>query len=488
MDQTQQKTVDKYTGFYTISYPSDWKKSLSRGYSFKEWNTESNGTGTAYKASSYVTNGFSKNTNLYAQYEPATYSITIDNNGGSGGLADPNSYTFNSSQAQQSILARPTAPENKTFDRWVITTQSDTNSSISGNTLTIPADAIHDITVFAQWKDIEQQEEQEEQKEIVGRFVIGTLSTDGNLMYTDDFGESWITSTHPTVNSASRSIICCSTDKHIYNLKLSKQKYHQQSIDSGKIYTDIQTNNDNYANAVSGCYNQPFYMNSSDEVFKIGYPTKYTFGTTEVARRLLASDGTYVITATYCQNDTKTVKIHYNNTTTNEKGSSVLGYDESSYGNQYFVKYVNNKFIVSWKKGYMLTSNSATTWDSTPYNTKLERELEDICYDGKFYICCTMDDDKQVKIYYSKDLKTYSQINYGSVLYKSHKNTNSNFVSAASDENGHTIVAIPDENDNYTHIIRISSYNQSYPTVKDSKTLSSAGFVNCVKWSTHSLG
>ncbi|MFT5473150.1 MAG: hypothetical protein ACI856_001477, partial [Kiritimatiellia bacterium] len=53
------------------------------GYSFSGWNTATNGAGTAYVAAgTYTTNVAAT---LYAQWTPATYSITYDDNGSTGG-------------------------------------------------------------------------------------------------------------------------------------------------------------------------------------------------------------------------------------------------------------------------------------------------------------------------------------------------------------------------------------------------------------------
>lgn len=55
------------------------------GYSFKEWNTNSRGSGTKYNVGQNVT--MNADLTLYAVWQPNTYTITLDADGGTGGSA-----------------------------------------------------------------------------------------------------------------------------------------------------------------------------------------------------------------------------------------------------------------------------------------------------------------------------------------------------------------------------------------------------------------
>ena len=55
------------------------------GYSFSGWNTKTDGSGTAYGDGASISP--SSNVTLYAQWQPNTYSLSFDSNGGSGSMA-----------------------------------------------------------------------------------------------------------------------------------------------------------------------------------------------------------------------------------------------------------------------------------------------------------------------------------------------------------------------------------------------------------------
>src|SRR5690606_31001026 len=73
------------------------------------------------------------------------YAITINQAGGTGGTANK-TYSISSS-AQTVNLGAPTRSGHR-FDGW---TKTAGPGSVSGNTLTIPANSVGDITVVAQW-------------------------------------------------------------------------------------------------------------------------------------------------------------------------------------------------------------------------------------------------------------------------------------------------------------------------------------------------
>lgn len=66
-------------------------KPTRTGYTFKGWNANSGGTGTAYNAGQAVV--LSGNLNLYAQWTPFTYKITYKGNGSTDGMEKTHTFT-----------------------------------------------------------------------------------------------------------------------------------------------------------------------------------------------------------------------------------------------------------------------------------------------------------------------------------------------------------------------------------------------------------
>ncbi|MBQ7718184.1 MAG: InlB B-repeat-containing protein [Clostridia bacterium] len=114
-------------------------KPTRTGYSFKNWNTNSSGTGTSYASgASYTANSAAT---LYAQWTPKTYTVTFDANGGSTPTARK-SVTYNSTYG---TLPSPTRT-GYTFKGW-FTAKSGGTQITSSTTVTI-TDA---QTLYAQW-------------------------------------------------------------------------------------------------------------------------------------------------------------------------------------------------------------------------------------------------------------------------------------------------------------------------------------------------
>lgn len=84
----------------------------------------------------------------YQQYTANANVITIDPNGGTGGSASPAFYSI-SPNAQTITLTPPTRPGYSAgFNPWTVTSGT---ASVSGNTLTIPANTYEPITVKMNW-------------------------------------------------------------------------------------------------------------------------------------------------------------------------------------------------------------------------------------------------------------------------------------------------------------------------------------------------
>ena len=110
------------------------------GYTFKEWNTNVDGTGTSYaNGASYTA---TSDTVLYAQWTPITYTISYELNGGTVSGTNPTSYTVESSAI---TLINPTK-EGYTFAGW-----TGTGLSSATKTVTIPTGSTGNRTYTANW-------------------------------------------------------------------------------------------------------------------------------------------------------------------------------------------------------------------------------------------------------------------------------------------------------------------------------------------------
>lgn len=111
-----------------------------RGYQFNGWNTSSNGSGTQYSAGQAA--AFYGTTNLYAQWTPLSYTLTVNPNGGA----------WNNSSAAQSFTLKfrqtksiPNPVKTGYSHTWNI---SGTKTTLSGTTLTM---GYTNSTLTASW-------------------------------------------------------------------------------------------------------------------------------------------------------------------------------------------------------------------------------------------------------------------------------------------------------------------------------------------------
>ncbi|MBV9492601.1 MAG: IPTL-CTERM sorting domain-containing protein [Acidobacteria bacterium] len=123
--------------------------SLTRtGYTFTGWNTAANGSGTAF-APGDMFNMPAANVALYAQWTIASYTVTYDGNGNTGGSApvDPgNPHTYNSTVT---VLGPGNLTRTGyTFAGWNTAANGSGTSYVAGNTFPMPA---NNVTLYAQW-------------------------------------------------------------------------------------------------------------------------------------------------------------------------------------------------------------------------------------------------------------------------------------------------------------------------------------------------
>jgi uncharacterized repeat protein (TIGR02543 family) len=109
------------------------------GYTFTGWNTASDGTGTGYTNSQSYS--FTANVDLFAQWQPLTYAIAYDSQGGTG--VSDGSYATGSTV---NLAAAPTR-EGYTFNGWFTSASGGTPL---GSSYSPPATG--NITLYAQWE------------------------------------------------------------------------------------------------------------------------------------------------------------------------------------------------------------------------------------------------------------------------------------------------------------------------------------------------
>ena len=124
--------------YNTVDLTLSSTKPTRTGYTFVNWNTKSDGSGTSYQAGAKYT--ANESTTLYAIWQANTYSIAYNLNGGTNGSNAPTSGMYGSTIT----ISNPTRV-GYTFTGWTV---SGTGASISGNNLTIGAG---NITLTANW-------------------------------------------------------------------------------------------------------------------------------------------------------------------------------------------------------------------------------------------------------------------------------------------------------------------------------------------------
>ena len=111
------------------------------GYTFTGWNTKADGSGTAYGDGASISP--SSNITLYAQWQPNTYSLSFDSNGGSGSMA---SQIVTEGQAT-TLKSNTFTKTGHTFTAW------NTKADGTGTAYNDGADVtLHgNTTLYAQW-------------------------------------------------------------------------------------------------------------------------------------------------------------------------------------------------------------------------------------------------------------------------------------------------------------------------------------------------
>ena len=120
------------------------------GYTLTNWNTASDGTGTSYSLGQTIS--VSANIPLYAIWTEITYTVTYEDNGGTGGpYVDTITYTQAQSYTILSYAACGiTKPTDMNFVEWNTNALGNGTTYLAGNNYTITGN----LTIWAIWETV----------------------------------------------------------------------------------------------------------------------------------------------------------------------------------------------------------------------------------------------------------------------------------------------------------------------------------------------
>ena len=126
-------------------------QSASAGYTFKEWNTKSDGTGTTLSTNATYTHTVATTNTVYAIYTPNKYTVKFNANGGTGSMADQ-AFIYGTSQ---NLTANAFTNIGYSFNGW------NTNAAGNGTKHADQASVINltttnngTVNLYAQWAEI----------------------------------------------------------------------------------------------------------------------------------------------------------------------------------------------------------------------------------------------------------------------------------------------------------------------------------------------
>ena len=139
-----------YTDGSTVTVLGNTGSLVKTNYSFANWNTAANGSGTSYSAGNTFTIG--ANTVLYAQWTPITYTVTYNGNGSTGGTAPVDGSSPYLSGSTVTVLGNTGSlvKTNYSFANWNTAANGSGTSYAPSATFTIAANTV----LYAQWTPI----------------------------------------------------------------------------------------------------------------------------------------------------------------------------------------------------------------------------------------------------------------------------------------------------------------------------------------------
>lgn len=143
--QRRQQPPGSQTKTYGTDLTLTNTKPTRIGYTFKNWNTSADGSGTTYSSGAkYTTNGSLK---LYAIWTPIQYSVKFNANGGGGSMNDQ-VMTYD---VESKLTANAFTYPGRTFSGWATSASGSkvySNQQSVKNLVTTPGGS---ITLYAVW-------------------------------------------------------------------------------------------------------------------------------------------------------------------------------------------------------------------------------------------------------------------------------------------------------------------------------------------------
>lgn len=124
---------------------ADGSELTKTGYTYSNWNTAADGTGTSYSAGDTV----SSSVKLYAQYTPNSYTVKFDPNGGTGDPMEPAELVYDSAEG---IPANTYTNGDKMFVGWSTEPDGDVEFVDGESVLNLATGG--EVTLYAVWKDV----------------------------------------------------------------------------------------------------------------------------------------------------------------------------------------------------------------------------------------------------------------------------------------------------------------------------------------------
>jgi uncharacterized repeat protein (TIGR02543 family) len=122
------------------------EKPIRTGYTFDDWNTQANGSGTAFTASTTVTG----NITVYAQWTAITYTVVFNSNGGSGSMSSQG-FTYD---AAQNLTANAFTRTGHTFTGWATSAGGEVVYTGGQSVLNLADTQGATVNLYAVWNPI----------------------------------------------------------------------------------------------------------------------------------------------------------------------------------------------------------------------------------------------------------------------------------------------------------------------------------------------
>ena len=340
------------------------------GYTFKEWNTKDDGTGTSYPDEGSIL--MNQPTRLYAIWEPITYQIHYDANGGSGNM-DDSTFTYGVSYH---LPDSQFTMENKYLKEWNTSPDGTGHRySINSYIYNLTNNDGDVITLYAIWDDYRDIPIDTYTAEIIydGNYHSPVIHPD-LLHYTIRYSignTNYDLEEMPTFKDPGEYIVNYKISAYGYNdlegsakviiyafdnptLKYSASNYtmtltwnHQDIVTSYQVYRSTDNKNWTFISSTTNTK----YVDS-----KLTYGTIYYYKI-EAVTNLASRKYSNVISKKIVPNTVKNLKISSANTT-----SINLAWDKVATTGYQVYRSTDNK---TWTKIASIKSNSTLTYKDT---------------------------------------------------------------------------------------------------------------------------